>query len=535
MTEKKKNKNKWKIITAVVLVLVVAAGVLYSVFKPEEKLSVVTVAVQRGDIEETLDTTGTVAPKTSGVFSVVDGVTPTAVNVKVGDIVNAGDPVASFDTAELDKALDEKERIYEQAHSAYVSAMKTSESSKKKTAELQKQIAELERKTEKLKNAEKTEAAESKTKQASAKVSDSGVKISDKLVSRFRNIAKLFGVEYSEEKARAVLENMLSSGTGLSGISSMLDNLNSIADYSGSFDMSAFGDMSASSAVMSAELQLAQLKAQLASEEFKSGDTYISTCKMISDRAYAAYTEALKQVEDMKDGWSAESRGIVSVVNITAGQKGVNGSSEQGQSLDISSILSSAASGSDVSSMLDSLFSSDKTAIKIEYYPLVADISLSKYDVLKVRQDQEVTVKSASGVEFNGKVSYVGAVADTAAGSINLGSLVGSTGATASVPAQVTINDADSSVIIGTDIDVSIVTGTEKNVILVPVEAVCIEGSDIFVYKYDEKTSSAVKEKVEIGISDDKNYSVVSGVSESDVLIKNTTGLEDGVKVKIGK
>ena len=63
MAEKTKNKNKWKIITAAVLVLLVAAGVLYSVFKPEEKLTVVTVPAQRGDISETLDTTGTVAPK----------------------------------------------------------------------------------------------------------------------------------------------------------------------------------------------------------------------------------------------------------------------------------------------------------------------------------------------------------------------------------------------------------------------------------------------------------------------------------------
>ena len=535
MAEKTKNKNKWKIITAAVLVLLVAAGVLYSVFKPEEKLTVVTVPAQRGDISETLDTTGTVAPKSSGVFSMVDGVTPTAVNVKVGDIVNAGDTVATFNTDELDKALDEKERIYEQAHAAYVSAVKSSESAKKNTAELQKQIAELERKTEELKNAEKTSSASSDSKQASAKPVDSGVKISDRLVKRFRSIAKLFGVEYSEEKARSVLENMLSNGTGLSGISSMLDNLSSIADYSGSFDMSAFGDMTASSAVMSAELQLAQLKAQLAAEEFKSGEAYISTCKMISDRAYSAYKEALNQSGDMKNGWKAESRGIVSAVNITAGRKSVNGSAEQGQSLDISSILSSAASGSDVSKMLDSLFSTGDTAIKIEYYPLVADISLSKYDVLKVRQDQDVTVKSASGVEFPGKVSYVGAVADTSSGSINLGSLVGSTGATASVPAQVTINGADRSVIIGTDIDISIVTGTQENVILVPVEAVCIEGSDVFVYKFDEKTSTAVRKDIEIGISDDKNYSVISGVSETDVLIKNTTGLEDGVKVKAGK
>ena len=182
--------------------------------------------------------------------------------------------------------------------------------------------------------------------------------------------------------------------------------------------------------------------------------------------------------------------------------------------------------------MISSFFDKDQTAVKVLYYPLIADLSLSKYDVLNVNLNQDVTVKSASGTLFDGKVSYISAVATSSGGSINLGSLVGS-GSSNSIPAQVTIENADKSVIVGVDVDVSIVTDTAENAIVVPVEAICIDGSEVYVYTYNEKDSTAVKKDVKLGISNDTYYQVLSGVNEGDVLIKNTSGLKDGCKVAV--
>ena len=55
----------------------------------------------------------------------------------------------------------------------------------------------------------------------------------------------------------------------------------------------------------------------------------------------------------------------------------------------------------------------------------------------------------------------------------------------------------------------------------------------IGLYVYNKDKSTAVKKKVTLGISNDTYYQVLSGVSEGDVLIKNTSGLEDGAKVKL--
>ena len=45
--------------------------------------------------------------------------------------------------------------------------------------------------------------------------------------------------------------------------------------------------------------------------------------------------------------------------------------------------------------------------------------------------------------------------------------------------------------------------------------------------------AQAVRKEVTLGIANDTYDQVISGVNEGDVLIKNTSGLEDGVKVKL--
>ena len=106
-------------------------------------------------------------------------------------------------------------------------------------------------------------------------------------------------------------------------------------------------------------------------------------------------------------------------------------------------------------------------------------------------------------------------------------------GSSNTIPAQVTIEDGDKSFIVGTDVDISIITDTQENALVVPVEAIIIDGSDVYVYAYNQEKSTAEKKKVTLGISNDTYYQVLSGVKEGDILIKNTSGLADGEKVKL--
>lgn len=526
----KKKKNKKVIVLCSVLAVAVLAVTAYMLFKPEEKLAVSTVQVTKQTINETLDTTGTVSTASEKSFTLIDKVKVKTVNVKEGDTVKAGDVLATFDVSSLEAALTEKENNYEKALAAYNKAKNASSSASKKITSTKKEIAELEAQIEKL----KAESQTTTTAAASTEKKDPGVKVSDDLVKRFIKVAKRFGVEYNEETARKVLSSLLSAGSTGSDISGLLDNLSTIAGSNGSFDMTALAQMGGSSgALINAEMSLVQLKAQLATLELQSDDNYISIYKTVYENAQEEYQKALTQTNEMKKGWIADQKGLVSEVNIQVGETVETKTVVDGKNVDISSIISSISSGMDVSNMISAFFGSEKVGIKVLNYPLVADISLSKYDVLDVSVNQEVTVKSADNTVHEGKVSYVGAIATSSGSSLDISSIMSGSGNTNTIPAQVTIEDGDKSFIVGTDVDISIITDTQENALVVPVEAIVIDGSEVYVYVYNSEKSQAVRKEVTLGIANDTYYQVISGVNEGDVLIKNTSGLEDGVKVKL--
>ena len=526
----KKKKNKKVIVLCSVLAVAVLAVTAYMLFKPEEKLAVSTVQVTKQTINETLDTTGTVSTASEKSFTLIDKVKVKTVNVKEGDTVKAGDVLATFDVSSLEAALTEKENNYEKALAAYNKAKNASSSASKKITSTKKEIAELEAQIEKL----KAESQTTTTTTASTEKKDPGVKVSDDLVKRFIKVAKRFGVEYNEETARKVLSSLLLAGSTGSDISGLLDNLSTIAGSNGSFDMTALAQMGGSSgALINAEMSLVQLKAQLATLELQSDDNYISIYKTVYENAQEEYQKALTQTNEMKKGWIADQKGLVSEVNIQVGETVETKTVVDGKNVDISSIISSISSGMDVSNMISAFFGSEKVGIKVLNYPLVADISLSKYDVLDVSVNQEVTVKSADNTIHEGKVSYVGAIATSSGSSLDISSIMSGSGNTNTIPAQVTIEDGDKSFIVGTDVDISIITDTQENALVVPVEAIVIDGSEVYVYVYDSEKSQAVRKEVTLGIANDTYYQVLSGVNEGDVLIKNTSGLEDGVKVKL--
>ena len=505
-------KNLKKIIIAAVVCVAVIVGVCVVAFKPEEKLTVETVKASLDTISETLDTSGSVSADQIDNFIIPSGVKVLSLNFKEGDIVEKGDVIATFDISSLNEALNEKKTSYQKALNVYNEARITASQSASKISQMKKEIAELEAQIAKLQSAD---SSTGKTEQEPA-----GLKVSEKLVNRFVKTAKLFGVEYSYEEAESVLGQFLSTGSNNSDISSFIDNLGTLSGFGGSFDLGALNGMTGSSQLMSAEMSLVQLKAQLATLEFQSDSTYISTLKTISDKAQQSYIATQAQVDSMKNGWVAKNKGVIAQININEDGTPVNGSSSS--EMDISSILSAVTSGGDVASLMSAfLGGQEQTAVKVIYYPFTIDITLSKYDVLDVALNQTVIIQSANGKEINGKVSYISPIAVSTSG-LNIGSIMGgSTSATSVIPAKITVDDASANLIVGIDVPVSIITKTVENAVVVPVEAICIDGEDVFVYVF--KDGKAVKRDVELGIS---------SVTVDDVLIKNTLGLEDGISVE---
>lgn len=517
MAKKKINKKTKKIIISLVVVVAIIAAICVVALKPEEKLKVETVKATVETISETLDTSGVVSVADQDVFTIPSGVIVESVNVKEGDVVTAGDVIATFDLSSLNDVLKEKKDAYNKAEESYKNAQLTATQSKDKVSQVKEQISELEAEIARLQE-------KSDKKDDTANVTES--KVSSSMVQRFMSTAKLFGFDYTQEEAEALLADILASGSSLNDMSSFIDNLTTIGSANGSFDFGALNGMTESSELMSAEMSLIQLKAQLATLELQSDSTYVATFKTIADKSKESYLATQQQIDSMKNGWVAKANGIVTEVNLLP-DGSVASSTES--TVDMNSILAAVSSGADITSLLTSFMGQGTAAVKVLYYPLVADISLSKYDVLDVDIDQDVIVKPASGSVLNGKVSYISAVA-TSSNGLNLGSIMGGSSASSVIPAQITIENVDSSLIVGVDVQVSIITDTVENAIVVPVEVICIDSEEVFVYVLED--GKAVKHNVELGISSDTHYQVLSGITEDDILIKNTLGLEEGVSVE---
>jgi HlyD family secretion protein len=102
--------KKAKMISIAVAGLLLAGGVTYYLEKPAASAAAQNIrftTVQRGDVSQTVSTSGTLAPANQVSFSSPsNGVKITAINVKVGDKVKAGQVLATFDSTSAQIQLE---------------------------------------------------------------------------------------------------------------------------------------------------------------------------------------------------------------------------------------------------------------------------------------------------------------------------------------------------------------------------------------------------------------------------------------------
>ena len=178
-------ENRWstkkKIGTSVFIILVVAVitlGLFY-IFKPEPPQKVSLVTVGRGEIVQTLDATGTVESSNQEKFTVLNDTKVLTVNFRVGDRVQKGDVLATFDTTSLGKIIDAKQKNYKMAQDAYVSARDSAKTSASDLVQLEKDVNRIENE---IKDLEKKMSSEDKKEAEEVKES-----AADKFNSLFGN------------------------------------------------------------------------------------------------------------------------------------------------------------------------------------------------------------------------------------------------------------------------------------------------------------------------------------------------------------
>ncbi|NLP48162.1 MAG: hypothetical protein GX345_04370 [Clostridiales bacterium] len=495
-------ENRWstkkKIGTSVFIILVVAVitlGLFY-IFKPEPPQKVSLVTVGRGEIVQTLDATGTVESSNQEKFTVLNDTKVLTVNFRVGDRVQKGDVLATFDTTSLGKIIDAKQKNYKMAQDAYVSARDSAKTSASDLVQLEKDVNRIENE---IKDLEKKMSSEDKKEAEEVKES-----AADKFNSLFGNnflISLLTG--------KSMNDFDLSSITGFSTEQTKLSTL---------------------------QFELMQLQAKQTIAKAQASGTLETTLKAFSDSALDDLNATKAAVDVLKTGWVAEADGIVREVKITAG-KTFESELAVDSAIDLSSIMNLISSGSDdldIMGLIKEYIMPDQVGMIIEYYPFEASFILGKYDVLKVEMDQPAVIKSASGQEFEGVISYISPVA-SASSSISINSLLGAGGGSSNgVEAKVKIPNPDSSIIIGFDVDISIDVDRAENAVLVPAESIQFDSEGSYVFFYNSKTKRVTRSEVKTGIFSGAIYQVFEGVEDGDTILKAPPlTLKDGDKVNI--
>ena len=142
----KRLSRKRQIFTVLISVIIVAlvAALLYQTFKPEPRPEYQVQAASVGDIQATFDTKGTVESTSTEKFTAAAGVKVSSVNVAVGDRVEAGDVLATFDVSSIDGTLANYKSAFDKAKAAYDKASGTVSSAKSGIKAIDLQISQTE-------------------------------------------------------------------------------------------------------------------------------------------------------------------------------------------------------------------------------------------------------------------------------------------------------------------------------------------------------------------------------------------------------
>jgi len=510
MHDKGRRQSKKVLLGVFCLVIAILLGfvVFFSVSAGRKGVTVRQdgiVPVEQGDMTAVFAAPATVASGNQGIFDILEGTMVNEVNVRVGDLVKKGDMLATFETEGLDEILEKKRKDFDSAKKSYAEYLKDMENAPKRAEALKARVAELEGQLSNIRGDNgATPSALDELRGSVGLILGNG-RLADIVVNT------VFRETGSIGKTVNLFDNLLSgsifSGFGANSIGSMLGSLGSLTNPE----------------LMSASLELVQLKVQESMLGLQQGTSLESIYKALSDSAEKAYAQAEEIVFHLKNGWIAEYDGIIRDVNVVQNEEyNPENINPMASSISVTSLLASLSAGqADIGSLLGGLFSGTVNGMKVEYYPFTASFMLGKYDIAKVSLDQQVKVTSVTGKEFDAVVTYISPVASETS-ALDLGSMLGGGGSSRGVEARITIPQPDESITIGLDVDVSIDLETRHNVLQVPAETILydedIDQNYVFVFNRPYRTIN--KQYVTIGLFDGAVYEITEGLRTGQEVVR---------------
>ena len=428
-----------------------------------------TAGVWTGEIEETINTSGTVTTlETKTYFSDVN-VKIGDVAVKKGDAVKAGDLLLSYDADDLAKEKELAQLSAQQAEGSYKNSV---QSNNDKLGDLNEANVNLEVLEQQIADVEaRIKTLEANIEKKKSDIAYQGTLLQITLLD-WQEKQQKEGFSESDEDVYLELQKQVQLNA--------YEQQNNEEIRKWQEELELHQDM-----LSEYKEYQAEMKSQKSSAE--AGKLNAGAKQELEANNQTKEIEAADTIDSLtlvENGITAEFDGVVTEVNAVEG--------------------SSVAPGSP-------LFKLESTK------DVMVQISVTKYDLNKIAVGQSARV-TIGNKEYQGEVSKINKMAET-----------NNTGA-AVVGTQIRIMDPDSDLILGVEAKVVISTAKEENAVLVPVSAVNVDMEGEFVYVVENNVLT--KKRVVTGISSDLYIQVTEGLSDGEqVVTEVAANLQEGMTV----
>ncbi|POP31696.1 efflux RND transporter periplasmic adaptor subunit [Lactonifactor longoviformis] len=531
---KKKNLVLYIVIAAVVVVLVVLV-LVSNMMKGNTLPSVNVETVTTGDVQEKVDTSGTVESQNKKVFFSPVNAEVQNLNFQVGDSVAAGTQLIDFDLENLERDNQKAELTAKAGQYGYNDSIKKSNKAANDVADAKAKVATLEGQVDAKKQevedltaqissaqaqaaADAQNAAEDSANQAAAQYKKDK-EAYDKALADAQNAVTDAQTKYNQEKTnydmayskwdssktstneQAVKEQekvLTDAQNKLDAAKASRDNLlNNPPVYQG-----ASGGTGEAGTADTSQLQLQLQNAQSELAELQSD---LATNKSVAESGDAGVLseDAKKQLQVNNNLTELEAKTLDEL--IAEGKKGIQ--AEFTGVISDSKIVDGAA----VTQGME-MFTLESTE------DVSVSVTVSKYDIDKIKVGQKAKVTIA-GKTYDGTLTKINKVA------------IPNEKGTPVLGAQVHIDNPDQDIYLGVDAKVTIVGNEAKNAVLLPVELVNTGKTGSFCYVVED--GKVAKRTIETGIASDSYIEVKSGLKKGDVVITDSPDtLTEGLPVE---
>lgn len=509
-----------KAAVALLLAAAIAAGVLVWRQRSAPRLPaganmggqsyVRTLTLQKGTLDASISASGTV--ESSDVSNVTTELkyTVKSVNVQVGDTVNEGDVICTLDTEDLEKSIA---KMKESLAEAKEKALKNYQNAQKSLSDAEKSVTEAYDAKEDKRSARDSAKSAYESAEAQVKSYQSAYDAANAELLTKLNAVQNAQAAYDQALANA--QAAINSQAQASGGSADAGNVGQSAVPAGAPE-----DDEAVKAAKQA-LEEAQKAYEEAETALKTAQGNLNTAKSSTnyDARQAAYSQAQSAYEQAKATYEqAQKTAETAESSRDDALDAYNKAGESDELEDLQQQLEKCTLKAETSGKVTAVNATvgsavNGTAATIQNTEkLKVGISIAEYDIEKVKVGMKAIITSdVMDGEVSGTLTQISPTAS------------GGGSSSSGFAAEVTVNNENSGLLVGTNAKVKIILSTTENVFTVPLDAIGTQedGSSVVYVKTGEDADGQPTFEpvtVTVGATNDY-YAEISGAELSEGMV----------------